>query len=186
MNVGGGLGIAYASGDEPRRASMPTSTSTWTRSREVFDPVPKILFEPGRSLVGNAGITVYSVGTVKEIPGRSDLRRRRRRHVGQPAADALRLPYEALIANRAAAAPDTTATIAGKHCESGDILVRDVGLADPRPGDRPRHAGDGRLRLRDGQQLQRRPPAAGRLLQRGRGPTVVRRETYEDLVARDV
>ena len=121
--------------------------------------MPRILIEPGRSLVGNAGVTAYEIGTVKEIPGvRTYL------SVDGGMSDNLRpmlygSRYEAVVANRAAAAPDTLATVAGMHCESGDILITDVLLADPAPGRRAGDAGHRRLRLRDGQQLQRRARA---------------------------
>ena len=113
------------------------------------------------------------------------LRRRRRGHVGQPAPDALRRALRG--ADRAASAAGRTATSSGKHCESGDLIVRDAELADPRPGRRRRHA---------------RPPAptasrwpttttASRARRSssakdGDARLAVRRETYEDLVARDV
>ena len=77
-------------------------------------------------------------------------------------------------------------TIAGMHCESGDMLVRDVDARRAARRRRPRHPGDRRLRLRDGQQLQRRAAAAGVFCSDGDARVVVRRETYEDLTARDV
>ena len=68
LNVGGGLGIAYTADDRP--ASIEDYVDTKVREvRQAFDPAPRIMIEPGRSLVGNAGITVYRIGTVKEIPG---------------------------------------------------------------------------------------------------------------------
>ena len=138
--------------------------------QRVFDPVPRILVEPGRSLVGNAGITAYTVGTVKEIPGV-----RTYVAVDGGMSDNLRpmlygARYEAIVADRADAAADSTVTIAGMHCESSDILVRDVSLAAPAVGDVLVTPATGRLRLRDGQQLQRRPAPAGDLLPRRRCP----------------
>ena len=99
---------------------------------EVFGEGVRILVEPGRSLVGNAGVTAYRVGTVKEIPGV-----RTYVAVDGGMSDNLRpmlygSRYEALIADRAGAAPDTLVTIAGMHCESGDILVRDASWPSPR------------------------------------------------------
>ena len=134
MNVGGGLGIAYDDADLPPSIEDFVAVNV-DAVAAAFDPVPKILFEPGRSLVGNAGITAYSVGTVKEIEGI-----RTYVSVDGGMSDNLRpmlygSRYEALIADRAGAAPNRTVTIAGKHCESGDIIARDVELADPRPGD---------------------------------------------------
>src|SRR5439155_2225193 len=134
LNVGGGLGIAYRAADRP--PSIDSYAEVKVRCvQRVFDPVPRILVEPGRSLVGNAGVTAYQVGTVKEIPGvRTYL------SVDGGMSDNLRpmlygSRYEAIVANRADQTPNTLATVAGMHCESGDILIPDAMLADPRPGD---------------------------------------------------
>ena len=131
LNVGGGLGIAYLDSDEP--PSIEDYVEVKVRGvQKVFDPTPRILVEPGRSLVGNAGVTAYRIGTVKEIPGV-----RTYVSVDGGMSDNLRpmlygSRYEAVIADRAAATPETLATIAGMHCESGDVLVRDAELAEPR------------------------------------------------------
>ena len=118
-----------------RPRSRRTSTSRCAASPSVFDRRPRILIEPGRSLVGNAGVTAYTVGTVKEIPGV-----RTYVAVDGGMSDNLRpmlygARYEALIADRAAERADTAATIAGMHCESGDILVRTRRSPSPAVGD---------------------------------------------------
>jgi diaminopimelate decarboxylase len=152
----------------------------------VFDPVPRILIEPGRSLVGNAGVTAYEIGTVKEIPGvRTYL------SVDGGMSDNLRpmlygSRYEAIVANRAGDAPNTLATVAGMHCESGDILITDVLLADPRPGDllvTPATGAYGYAMASNYNGVPR-PPVV--FCKDGNARLVVRRETYEDLIARDV
>jgi diaminopimelate decarboxylase len=184
LNVGGGLGIAYTTDDKP--PSIDTYAEVKVNGvREIFDPVPRILVEPGRSLVGNAGVTVYTVGTVKEIPGvrtyvavdggMSDNMR--------PALYGAR--YEAVIADRAGDAPDTTATIAGMHCESGDILIRDTRLAAPAPGDvlvTPATGAYGYAMASNYNGVPR-PPVI--FCKDGDARVVVRRETYDDLTARD-
>jgi diaminopimelate decarboxylase len=184
LNAGGGLGIAYTTEDEP--PSVETYAEVKVNGvREVFDPVPRILVEPGRSLVGNAGVTIYRVGTVKEIPGvrtyvavdggMSDNMR--------PALYGAR--YEALIADRAGEAPDTTATIAGMHCESGDILIRDTKLASPAAGDvlvTPATGAYG-YAMASNYNGAPRPPVI--FCRDGDARVVVRRETYDDLTARD-
>lgn len=102
--------------------------------RDVFGEEVKILIEPGRSLVGTAGVTIYTIGTVKQIPGV-----RTYVAVDGGMSDNLRpmlydAKYSAVIAGRPDDAADTTVTVAGSHCESGDILIRDVELASPRVG----------------------------------------------------
>ena len=184
LNVGGGLGIAYTAEDEP--PSIDAYVDTKVRGAErVFDPVPRILVEPGRSLVGNAGVTIYRVGTVKEIPGV-----RTYVAVDGGMSDNLRpmlygARYEALIADRAADAPETTATIAGMHCESGDILIRDATLASPQSGDvlvTPATGAYGYAMASNYNGVPR-PPVV--FCQGGDARVVVRGETWEDLTARD-
>jgi diaminopimelate decarboxylase len=184
LNVGGGLGIAYTSDDEPPSIDDYVDVKVRGVAR-LFDPVPRILIEPGRSLVGNAGITAYSVGTVKEIPsvrtyvavdgGMSDNMR--------PIIYGSR--YEALVANRAAEPPDKPVTVAGMHCESGDILVRDALVAAPSVGDvlvTPATGAYG-YAMANNYNAVPRPPVV--FCRDGDARLVVRRETYDDLVARD-
>ncbi len=185
LNVGGGLGIAYTSADEPPSIDAYAEVKVGG-VRRVFDPPPRILVEPGRSLVGNAGITIYTVGTVKDIPGV-----RTYVAVDGGMSDNLRpmlygARYEALIADRAAAPAETTVTIAGMHCESSDMLVRDARLAEPRIGDvlvTPATGAYGHAMANNYNGVPR-PPVI--FCTGGDANVVVRRETHDDLTARDV
>jgi diaminopimelate decarboxylase len=185
VNVGGGLGIAYSAEDEP--PSIDSYVDVKVRGvREVFGEGVRILVEPGRSLVGNAGVTAYRVGTVKEVPGI-----RTYVAVDGGMSDNMRpmlygSRYEALIADRAGAAPDTLATIAGMHCESGDVLVRDVMLAAPAVGDvlvTPATGAYGHAMASNYNGVPRPPVVFCRASE---ARVVVRRESYEDLTSRDV
>jgi diaminopimelate decarboxylase len=184
LNVGGGLGIAYLDTDEP--PSIEDYVDVKVRGvQRLFDPVPKILVEPGRSLVGNAGVTAYRVGTVKEIPGV-----RTYVAVDGGMSDNLRpmlygSRYEAVIADRAGESPETLATIAGMHCESGDVLVRDTELAAPRVGDvlvTPATGAYGHAMANNYNGVPR-PPVI--FCRDGDARVVVRRETWDDLLSRD-
>jgi diaminopimelate decarboxylase len=184
VNVGGGLGIAYTAEDEP--PSIEDYVDVKVRGvAEVFPGSPRILVEPGRSLVGSAGVTAYTVGTVKEIPGvRTYLA------VDGGMSDNLRpmlygARYEAIVAGRADAVPDTAVTVAGMHCESGDVLVRDVLLAAPAVGDvlvTPATGAYG-YAMASNYNGMPRPPVI--FCRDGEARVVVRRESYEDLTARD-
>jgi diaminopimelate decarboxylase len=184
LNVGGGLGIAYTRADEPPSVSDYIDVKVRGIKR-LFDPVPRILVEPGRSLVGNAGVTAYTVGTVKEIPGV-----RTYVAVDGGMSDNMRpmlygARYEAVIADRAAEPPDALVTIAGMHCESSDILVRDVELEAPRRGDilvTPATGAYGYAMASNYNGVPR-PPVV--FCRDGDARVVVRRETYDDLTARD-
>jgi diaminopimelate decarboxylase len=142
-----------------------------------------VLCEPGRALVGNAGVTMYAVGTVKTIPGV-----RTYVAVNGGMSDNLRpmlygAKYEADIADRMGG--DKLCTVAGMHCESGDILVRDVKLDDPKPGDVlviPATGAYGHSMANNYNAIPR-PPVI--FCRDGQARVVVRRETYEDLAARD-
>jgi len=185
LNLGGGLGIAYTADD------CPPAIDTWVGAqvdavRRVFGKLPRILVEPGRSLVGNAGITAYTAGAVKEIPGV-----RTYVAVDGGMSDNLRpmlygSRYTALVADRADQTPETMVTIAGKHCESSDLIVREVELASPRAGDvlvTPATGAYGHAMANNYNGIPR-PPVV--ICAAGDARLVVRRETHDDLTARDV
>ena len=185
VNVGGGLGVAYTAADEP--PSIDAYVDVKVRGvHEVFGEGVRILVEPGRSLVANAGLTAYRVGTVKEIPGV-----RTYVAVDGGMSDNLRpmlygSRYEAMIADRAAAPADTLVTVAGKHCESGDVIVRDAMAAEPAVGDvlvTPATGAYGYAMANNYNGIPR-PPVI--FCEDGEARTVVRRESYEDLALRDV
>ena len=178
LNVGGGLGIAYTAPDRP--PSIEDYVDALLRGAP--DGVT-VLCEPGRSLVGNAGVTIYTVGTVKRIP---DVRTYVSVDGGM--SDNLRpmlygARYEAEIADRFGGRVECT--IAGMHCESGDILVRDAKLDDPRPGDVLVIPATGAYAhaMANNYNALRRPPVV--FCKDGDARVVVRRETYDDLTARD-
>jgi diaminopimelate decarboxylase len=185
LNVGGGLGIAYTFEDEP--ASIEDYVDVKVKGvQRAFDPVPRILVEPGRSLVGNAGVTVYTIGTIKEIPGV-----RTYVAVDGGMSDNLRpmlygARYEATIADRPDAPSTHTCTVAGMHCESGDLLIKEVTLADPQVGDvlvTPATGAYGYAMANNYNGVPR-PPVI--FCKDGEARVVIRRETHEDLAARDV
>lgn len=184
VDLGGGLGISYAAADKPPAIQSYVDLK-FAAVHEFFGDDVKILIEPGRSLVGTAGVTIYTVGTIKEIPGiRTYL------SVNGGMSDNLRpmlydAEYEAVIADRADATPNRVVTIAGSHCESGDILVRDVALADPRVGDillTPATGAYGHSMANNYNGMPR-PPVI--FCEDGEARVVVRRETYQDLLVRD-
>jgi diaminopimelate decarboxylase len=178
LNLGGGLGIAYTAEDRPPSIEEYVEALL----RHVPDDVT-VLCEPGRALVGNAGVTVYTVGTVKRIP---DVRTYVSVDGGM--SDNLRpmlygARYEAEIADRFGASE--ICTIAGMHCESGDVLVRDVALNDPRVGDILVIPATGAYAhaMANNYNAVPRPPVI--FCRDGDARVVVRRETYEDLTLRD-
>jgi diaminopimelate decarboxylase len=178
LNLGGGLGIAYTAEDRPPSIEEYVEALL----RHAPEGVT-VLCEPGRSLVGNAGVTIYTVGTVKRIP---DVRTYVAVDGGM--SDNLRpmlygARYEAEIADRFGG--DDVCTIAGMHCESGDVLVRDAVLDDPRVGDVlviPATGAYGHA-MANNYNAVPRPPVI--FCRDGDARVVVRRETYDDLTLRD-
>ena len=147
-------------------------------------PMPRVLIEPGRSLVGKAGVTAYTVGTIKEVPGiRTYL------SVDGGMSDNLRpmlyqAEYEAVIANRVSAVPDTVVHVSGKHCESSDILVKDVLLAAPQVGDILVLPATGAYCFAMSSNYNGNPRMAVLMVKDGEARVIVERESYEDMVAK--
>jgi diaminopimelate decarboxylase len=182
-NVGGGLGVAYLSSDRPPSV-VDYVDAVVSAVHSELGADKRLLLEPGRALVANSAVTLYTVQTVKRNVstwvavdgGMSDNLR--------PMLYGSR--YEALVADRPLADPGEPCRIAGKHCESGDVIVREVRLADPAPGDviaTPVTGAYG-YSLANNYNGVPRPPVI--FCRDGEARVVVRRETYEDLAARDV
>ena len=184
LNLGGGLGISYLEEHSPPEVEAYVDLKV-AAVKEFFGPDTKILIEPGRSLVGNAGLTLYEIGTIKEIPGT-----RTYVAVNGGMSDNLRpmlygAEYEAVIAERADRSGETMVTVAGSHCESGDILIRDVELPEPKVGDilvMPATGAYG-YAMANNYNGMPRPPVV--FLEDGGQQVVVRRETWQDLLERD-
>ena len=178
LNLGGGLGIAYTADDDPPSIEDYVEALV----RHAPDDVT-VLCEPGRALVGNAGVTLYRVGTIKRIP---DVRTYVAVDGGM--SDNLRpmlygARYEAEVADRFGGG--TLSTVAGMHCESGDVLIRDVELNDPHVGDVLVVPATGAYShsMANNYNAVPRPPVI--FCRDGDAREVVRRETYEDLTLRD-
>jgi diaminopimelate decarboxylase len=189
MNMGGGLGIAYTRADRPAavedyaEAVVEAVRGEWGR---VGLPQPRILVEPGRSIVGRAGVTLYRVGGTKVVPGV-----RTYASVDGGMSDLLRpmlygAVYEPLLANRADAEPTQTLRLVGKHCESGDVLVADASLPPVGPGDLVCLPATGAYGVAMASNYNGVTRPAVAFVDGGRARIVTRRETYADLVARDV
>jgi diaminopimelate decarboxylase len=182
-NVGGGLGVAYTEG---QRAPSPEEyvEAIVGALRDHVGADKRLVLEPGRSLVANSTVTLYTVQTVKRNVstwvavdgGMSD-------NLRPMLYDAR---YEVLMADRPLAAGNVRCHLAGKHCESGDLIARDVMLADPKPGDvvvTPATGAYG-YSLANNYNGVPRPPVV--FCRDGAAHAVVRRETYADLMSRDV
>jgi len=188
MSPGGGLGIQYETTDpdvnvDEYASRLADSVSTAVERYSLGKP--ELVVEPGRSIVGQAGVALYTVGAIKEIPGV-----RRYVSVDGGMADNIRpalygARYSVALANREAQGAQLV-TVAGKYCESGDVLIHDVELPPLSPGDLLAipAAGAYCLAMASNYNLALRPAVV--VVTDGRYRVVQRRERYEDLLCRDV
>jgi diaminopimelate decarboxylase len=189
VNLGGGFGIRYVEGDRPLPIEEYVQAITGA-VKERFAahqlPCPSIWVEPGRSIIGDAGTTLYTIGTVKDIPGVRKYVAVNGGMTDNPRPALYEAVYEAVIANRANEALEETVSIAGKCCESGDMLIWDLKLPKVSVGDTLAVfcTGAYNYSMASNYNRIRRPAVA--FVKDGVAELVVRRETYEDLVTNDV
>ncbi|MBV9593437.1 MAG: diaminopimelate decarboxylase [Actinobacteria bacterium] len=193
LDLGGGLGIAYVAGDDPhspKEIGERLLDIVARASRAAGLNVPRIAVEPGRAIVGPSTMTVYEIGTVKsiELDGGA---RRLYVSVDGGMSDNIRTAlydadYTCTLANRTSTAEPVVARVVGKHCESGDIVVRDTWLpADTRPGDLLAIAATGAYCHSMASNYNHVPRPAVVAVQDGVATVIVRRETEDDLLRLD-
>lgn len=188
INAGGGYGIAYTKKDTPLDFEDIT-----TRIMNIIQEgyakrqwdMPMVLIEPGRYVVGNAGITLYTVGSIKTIPGV-----RTYVSVDGGMSDNIRTclydsDYDGIIVNKAEEEKNTEVTVCGKLCESGDIVVKNVTIAKPEPGDIFAQFSTGAYHYTMSSHYNQMLRPAVVFTYQGKSKVVVRRETFEDLIAFD-
>ncbi len=189
INLGGGLGIRYTETDDP------PSIENWVEmvSKAMVNacqarqlPLPKLLCEPGRSIVGPACVTAYTIGSKKQIPeirtyisvdgGMSD----------NPRPITYQSIYGVVVANRLSQPTTETVTIAGKHCESGDILIKNAMLPETQAGDCLVVMATGAYNYSMASNYNRLPRPAAVLVGNQEVNIILQRETYQDLLRKDI
>ena len=176
LDLGGGLGVRHN-----REETLPSVADFVRPLVELIPEGVSLILEPGRSLVGRAGVTLYRVGSVKESGGvtyaaidggMSD----------NPRPQLYGARYEALLANRAEELPSGVYRVAGKHCESGDVLIEAAELPEPRPGDVLAVPATGAYTLALGSTYNGVPRPAVVLVADGEARLIRARETVDDLL----
>ncbi|MEY4296914.1 MAG: diaminopimelate decarboxylase [Cyanobacteriota bacterium] len=189
LNVGGGLGIRYVASDDP------PSIQEWVRTvaeavaaacQQRGLDLPRLLCEPGRSLVATAGVTLYSVGSRKEIPGIRTYLSVDGGMSDNPRPITYQSQYTAVLADRPEADASDTVTLAGKHCESGDVLLKDLALPPATTGDVLAVFATGAYNASMASNYNRIPRPAAVLVSEGEAELVQRREQPEELLRYDV
>jgi diaminopimelate decarboxylase len=189
LNLGGGFGIRYTKEDEPIPPSQYVSeiiSEVKSLTLKYSLNMPEIWIEPGRSLVGDAGITLYKVGSSKDVPGV-----RKYLAVDGGMSDNIRpalyqAKYEAVLANKPLANPKETVSIAGKCCESGDMLIWDLPLPEAGVEDILAVFCTGAYGYSMSNNYNRIPRPAVVFVENGKASLVVKRESYEDLTRHDL
>jgi diaminopimelate decarboxylase len=188
LNVGGGLGIRYTESDDP------PSIVEWSKAIcEVVQtacisenlPLPKLLCEPGRSLIATSCVTAYTVGATKVIPeirtyvaidgGMSD----------NPRPITYQSVYRVVVANKISTPCTETVTLSGKHCESGDILIKNAQLPKTEANDILVVMGTGAYNYSMASNYNRLPRPAAVVVANGEANLILQRETYQDLIRQD-
>ena len=189
LNVGGGLGIRYVASDDPPSidawvAAVAGAVAEACRERGL--ELPRLLCEPGRSLVATAGVTLYEIGSRKQIPGIRTYLSVDGGMSDNPRPITYQSQYTALLADRPEAEASETVTVAGKHCESGDVLLRDAALPPATSGDILAVLATGAYNASMGSNYNRIPRPAAVLVHDGQADLVQRREQPDELLRYDV
>ena len=189
LNLGGGHGVPYVSGDPEldlaELSDVIDDALDWACAAERF-PRPRVVVEPGRAVSARAGVTLYRVVSVKSQPGGRTFVAVDGGMSDNPRVALYGAKYTVALANRHALGPTKVVTVAGRHCESGDEIARDVELpADIHPGDLLAVACTGAYQhsMASNYNMVGRPPVVA--VRRGRSRELVRRETTTDLLSRD-
>jgi diaminopimelate decarboxylase len=188
LDVGGGLGIRYTEADDP------PSIDTWVKivcdsvvaaCQAQHIPLPRLLCEPGRSLIGPACVTAYRVGSQKSIPGLRTYVAVDGGMSDNPRPITYQSLYRALVANRMSAPLDQRLTLAGKHCESGDVLIKDAPLPALVADDVIVVAATGAYNYSMASNYNRVPRPAAVLVKNGDAQLILRSEGLRDLLRQD-
>ena len=189
LNIGGGLGIRYISSDDPPSISewiKAVSQSIENACRERALELPRLMCEPGRSLVATAGITIYSIGSKKEIPGLRNYLSVDGGMSDNPRPITYKSLYTACLADRPIEKPTEIFTIAGKHCESGDVLLKDFSLPKVNSGDYLVVFSTGAYNSSMSSNYNRIPRPAAVIVSNGKSELIQKRESTEDLLRFDL
>jgi diaminopimelate decarboxylase len=187
INMGGGLGVRYRSSDEPPSIEDYARTLAVALREECARhslAQPRLIIEPGRGIVGEAGTTLYTVGVIKHIPGVRTYVSVDGGMSDNPRPALYQARYEVIAANKANQAAAQVVTLAGKHCEC-DILISDIDLPELEPGDIVAVQTTGAYNYSMASNYNRFTRPAAVLVGDGRAEVIVERESYEDLIRQD-
>ncbi|MBM7623563.1 diaminopimelate decarboxylase [Sporohalobacter salinus] len=188
LNIGGGVGIKYTDEDQSvsiNKYAELVAKAIKQKCEEINIPLPKVINEPGRSIIGTAGSTIYTVGSIKDIPGI-----RKYVAVNGGMSDNIRpalydAEYEAIVANKANKKPEEVVSITGKCCESGDVLIWDIKLPKMESGDILLISCTGAYGYAMASNYNSLPKPGVVLINDGQIEEIIHGEGYEDLITKE-
>ncbi|MGI6265197.1 MAG: diaminopimelate decarboxylase [Acutalibacteraceae bacterium] len=189
LNVGGGFGIKYTEQDRPKSNAeymRLVAAAAHQKADELGFPFPYIVIEPGRSIVAPAGMTLYTVGSVKKIPGVRTYLNVDGGMADNPRYMLYQAPYTVAVANKADQPVTGKVTVAGRCCESGDLIQEHVPLPECEAGDILAVLATGAYNYSMASHYNRLPKPPVVMIRNGQPRVVVRRETYEDVARMDI
>ncbi|MEL6939416.1 MAG: diaminopimelate decarboxylase [Cyanobacteria bacterium J06598_1] len=188
IDIGGGLGIRYTESDDPPSIDQWAKTVCQSMVKACESKgisFPKLLCEPGRSMVGSACVTAYTVGGQKTVPGIRTYVSVDGGMSDNPRPITYESVYRVLAASKMSAPLSETVTLAGKHCESGDVVIHDASLPTLESGEIVVVPATGAYNYSMSSNYNRVPRPAAVIVKEGKADLILRRETYEDLVRHD-
>lgn len=189
LNLGGGFGVKYIESDGalPFKCFMEKASSALKQKAEELEfPIPKIFIEPGRSIAAPAGLTLYTVGNVKEIKNVRTYVSIDGGMTDNPRYALYGSDYDIEIADKAAEPKEFVATVAGKCCESGDLIQENALMQTPQRGDIMAVLTTGAYNYSMSSNYNRIPRPAAVMVKNGVSRVIIKRETYEDIVKNDI
>jgi len=189
LNLGGGFGVYYSNGDKPvdlKRCLQKMLLIIKSETERLNIKLPKLIIEPGRSIVANAGTTLYTIGGTKKTYGGKNFIFVDGGMSDNPRTALYDAKYEAVIANKMNLSNEENYTVAGKCCESGDVIIKDIKLPKAETKDILAVLSTGAYNYSMSSNYNRIPKPAVAFVKNGEARLVVKRETYEDIIRNDI
>lgn len=187
LNIGGGIGISYIKSDDPitiDKWAKETTDTIKIKCKKLNLNLPRLICEPGRSIIGPCGVTLYRVGSIKQVPNGRKFISVDGGMADNPRPITYQAKYTAVVANKMNSKNLEKVTIAGRYCETGDLLIKNIMLPKVTPGDLIAVFSTGAYNYSMSSNYNFVPRPACVLVNNGKAEVIIERETYNDLMAK--
>ncbi|HSA05913.1 MAG TPA: diaminopimelate decarboxylase [Candidatus Gastranaerophilales bacterium] len=189
MNIGGGIGVKHTEDEDPLSVydmgAIITDAFKENLNKNNLNGI-KLIIEPGRSIICNSGVTLYTAGSYKQVTDGRKYIAVDGGMADNPRPSMYQAKYTAIVANKANSNPEEVVTIAGRYCESGDILIKDINLPNINPGDIICIPATGAYNYSMASQYNRVGKPAAIIVHKGQSDVIIKRESYQDLISYDL